>query len=94
MGVSRPHKKRLDYWVSQSPAKEKHCAEYWRLYDKYVKEDTKHFICIKCLDVWYDTPAPYKYGTRRKMCYGCSDKVYNKNTPRNQDVVLVEKYEI
>jgi hypothetical protein len=93
MGVSRPHKKRLDYWVNESPAKENHCVDYWRLYKKYHNEDTKNFVCIRCLDVYYDIPAPYKYGTRRKMCDVCSNEVYNKNIPKNQDVVLIKEYD-
>ena len=94
MGISRPHKKRLDYWVFQSPAKENHIAEWWRLKEEYVNEDTKNFVCIKCLDVYYDIPSPYKYGTRRNMCNECSNEVYNKKTIKNQDVVLIKKYEI
>ena len=92
MGISRPHKKRLEYWIKDSPAGKDHCKEYWKLFNKYVKRDTKHFVCIKCLDVYYDIPAPYKYGTRRKMCDECSNEVYNKNVSKNQDVILVKQY--
>jgi len=94
MGITRPHKKRLDYWIGQSPAGKDHCAEYWKLHNKYVKEDSKNFVCIKCLDVYYDIPAPYKYGTRRKMSEKCSNEVYNKNTAKSPDVVLIYSYEI